>query len=228
MDTLRFRLHTSALPGELVILWSLRTIVLLSGIYQLAWGSKMLRFITLLSLVSIVYPAFLTKKAIARFPNEVEFVFLFIALATVVLGEAQNFYNKIPYYDKFVHSFIPFFMGFLGFIILYALRLVGRIQLSSRFMVGMVILMMLGLQAVWEIMEYATDVTHFYVLAWEQAQGNSIEDPYHDTMNDLVVDTIGTTLGCFVAFIALKNGEHTAHFRVQKILSVFKKAFGKK
>jgi ABC-type Fe3+-siderophore transport system permease subunit len=209
----------SALSWETLTLWTLRTCILLSGLHQIVSGAKVIGIVTLVAFAFVMIPKFFTKNRITELPFEIEFVFLAIVFITAVLGEARGFYAAIPYYDKFVHSVISFCMGLLGFLFLYALRSRGRINMSRGAMVLLVILVTLGVEVFWELFEYASDQMNLSpLIAWQRAQGNALEDPYHDTMNDLVVDTIGVTVGTMLAYFSLKNGLRRASYPFNKIL----------
>lgn len=216
----------NTLSLDIASLWLLRVIIVLSGAYQLMWGTPLVGLILLGSVFALLFPRLYTKNAITAFPVEVELVLLFIAVITGVLGEGQDFYGRVPYYDKFVHALIPFFMGLFGLLILYALRAAGRIRLPYYVIFPVVVMTMFGVQSVWEILEYVSDKTQFSTaLAWEQAQGNALEDPHQDTMNDLVVDMIGTLVGTSLAYFLVKNGVSRAHSRIRTFIELLKTKF---
>lgn len=179
----------------------LRLLILASGIFQIFWGTTSIGILILLSLAMITFPSFFTRKRITSIPLEIELILFIMVFVQFVLGEARNFYD-IPYYDKFVHYLLPMFIGLIGFLIFYSAFLMGKIQASPTVMVILVILITLGVGAAWEIFEYGSDqILAPRIEGWHHFQGNAQQDPLHDTMSDLIIDTLG---GIFGALLALR------------------------
>jgi hypothetical protein len=155
----------------------------------------------LICLALIVAPAFFSRGHIGFFPVEVEVVLFVMVIIQYVLGEARDFYTEIPYYDKFVHAMLPGMVGYIGFLLAYAMVATGRLIARMSVILGLIILMSLGIGACQEILEYASDMLIYpRVEGWHHFQGNAQEDPYYDTMNDLVADFIGAVFGALMGF----------------------------
>lgn len=178
----------------------LETLIVASGIYQTFFGETVIGVITLICAVVIVAPGLFTRNFIEKFPIEIEIILFIMVLFQFVLGEARDFYNNIPYYDKLVHFMMPMFLGILGFLVFYTLYITGKMKTSIFAMMFIIILITLGIGAAWEIVEYLSDVFLLPTIpGWHQFQGNPQQDALNDTMTDLIVDTLGGVFGALLA-----------------------------
>lgn len=141
------------------------------------------------------------KNRFSDIPLEIEFILFCAVLLHFIVGEAHDFYTEVPYYDKFVHIMLPFLIGYTGFVIKYTMYFSKRLIVSPRTMVLAVIIITMGIGAIWEIIEYSSDLFLYPVIpGWHKFQGSIAEDSFHDTMNDLVADLIGGIFGAILAF----------------------------
>lgn len=219
-----------ALPNwEKWLLWILRILILWSGIFQIIFGDTVIGIIILLCFAVLMIPAILTRHIISFFPPEIEIVLLLMILIQFVMGEAHDFYNAIPYYDKFVHYMIPFFIGYLGFLLAYVMYRTGHLKAPMPVIIALIIVIALGLGAMEEIGEYLSDeLVYPNVQGWHHFQGNAQEDPHHDTMNDLIADTLGGVFGAFLGvwFIGIQAKAQSP--RLNKFVSEVEAMFTEK
>ena len=181
-------------------LWILRIVCFTSGMYQLIFGETIIGIAIVTATLFLVVPHVFTKKRLTNIPLEIE-LFLFVAVfIQFVLGEARNFYTTIPYYDKFVHLFLPGMIAYMGFVIVYTLYFSGKLKISYGTMVVFTILITVGIGALWEIFEYLSDTLLLPLIpGWHKFQGSLTEGPLVDTMNDLIADTVGGIIGALAA-----------------------------
>lgn len=180
----------------------LRIIAVLAGVYQLVFGEKGIGFFTLLSVAAITVPAFVTRGRIKTIPLEFELIFVVMVLLQLVIGETLDFYDNVPNYDKFVHFSLPLFIGFMSFIVAYALDQANKLTVSPLLLLSVLVFFTLGVGATWEIIEYTSDQLLDPIFPnLHQLQGNSPESAIHDTMQDLILDFIG---GIFGALLGLR------------------------
>jgi uncharacterized membrane protein YjdF len=208
--------------------WVLRTLILISGIYQTLFGEREIGILTLICLAGITAPAFFTRGLVAYFPIEIEIVLFGMVVIQYVLGEARDYYTTIPYYDKFVHAMLPGLIGFIGFLIAYALVASGRLIVSTWVIVVLIVLMSLGVAAVEEIVEYTSDMLLYpRIPGWHHFQGNAQEDPWHDTMNDLIADIIGAAFGALLGLWFIGRAAKRQSKRLPELVDELQGMFGR-
>lgn len=203
---LRFQKYFFELSAAEKISLTLRIIAATAGIIQLVFGEKGIGFATLVLVAAITVPQVATRGNIKSLPIEFELIFVTMVILQLVVGETLDFYNNVPYYDKFVHFSIPFFVGFMGFIAAYTLDQTGKLSISTIVLTFIIIFFTLGVGALWEIIEYTSDQFIDPLLpSISQLQGSSVERPIDDTMRDLILDFLG---GIFGAVLGLRFIRH--------------------
>jgi hypothetical protein len=189
--------------------------ILISGFFQLFFGETAIGLLILLSLGAIIFPEVWSRKSIKVIPIEVKILLFFMVILQLILGEARDFYNNVPYYDKIVHFFLPLFLGFITFLIFYSMYVTGNFKTNLKFMVILIVLTALGIGALWEIFEYSSDVLLYpNIPGWHHFQGNAQQDALTDTMTDLIDDTIGGLFGALLGiwFIGRLENKNVARF----------------
>jgi hypothetical protein len=115
---------------------------------------------------------------------------LVLALSLQAWGEALGLYDSISWFDNVVHFTLPFFAAPTLYIVLARLDLVPdpKDETDTRHYVGMAIVAFalgVALGGLWEIYEYASD-------AWF---GTDLQIDNHDTIGDLIADSLGALTG---------------------------------
>jgi len=191
---------------KIYFLWLLRISILVTAIFEIIWGERLIALLTLASFIAITTPALATKNKIKDIPIEIEIMLFITVFLQFVLGEIQGFYIKFPYYDKFMHFTIPFLIGVISYIVVYTLYATKRLQAPKRVIIFLVLAITMAFGAIWELAEYANDMIVLKVFPnWHKMQGSGKEDPYFDTMNDLLADVFGAILGSIFAMKFLLN-----------------------
>jgi hypothetical protein len=134
-------------------------------------------------------------------------IIIFIFLADY-LGEFLNFYDLFQWWDMMLHTasgvFIALF-GYIGFYISNPLIIEKRIKINPLTMVLFMIGLAVFAGVLWEMFEYAMD---FYFHLNMQKSGLT------DTMNDLIVATIGAV---FSGMLAYRNMKHNKTYWLMTI-----------
>lgn len=175
---------------------ALRMTSIIGGVYDLIFGEPLVGIAILLCVAAISLPSILTRGRIKALPLEIELILFFMVVLQFVIGETLNFYDNVPYFDKLVHFTLPFFLGFLSFLFAFTMQATGNLRMSKVPMVIVLVLITLGIGALWEIVEYLSDV-----FLGTYLQGSLTASPLVDTMNDLIADTLG---GAFGALLGLR------------------------
>lgn len=164
---------------------------LLGGIATENWQTA---FLAAATIVFILLPFSLQVRFGIYVPRTFSFALALFVYATLFLGEVQQFYYDVWWWDLMLHSGSAFAFGLLGLIVL-------MISLEKKVIEAKPILLSLFafsfalmVGVLWEIFEFAGD----------QLFGLDMQkDGLIDTMWDLIVDTIGAFVAAVVGYFYL-------------------------
>lgn len=128
------------------------------------------------------------------FPVEFEFLAVLFIYASVFLGEVGDFYYRFWWWDSALHIGSSAALGFVGFLILYALHSAGKLDARPWLVALFSFSFALALGAIWEIFEFSMDQ-----LFGTNMQKNGLVD----TMWDLIVDAGGALFASILGFFYL-------------------------
>lgn len=171
----------------LFIYWGLSVLVVLAaGIYAW-WGDWLSAVLTVLILGLMLVPSVLKGRYRLYIPFTLELWIVSFIFLTLFLGGVAHFYDRIPFWDKFLHFQSGFLLGVCGYVLIYLLNEHERVHLnlSPGFVSLFAVTFSLALGVVWEIVEFATD-SIFAI----QSQGVGLAD----TMWDLIAASLGALL----------------------------------
>lgn len=133
----------------LVILTMVRTVIMQE------WDSFILCILTLLL---FTIPNFIRKEFRIELPSLLEGTIYCFIFAAEILGEINNFYGRIPFWDTILHTLNGFICAGIGFSLVDLLNKNSkRLQLSPVYVaiVGFCFSMTVGV--CWEFIEYSAD-----------------------------------------------------------------------
>ncbi len=93
----------------------LRILVVLSMIRQFFNGNYENVFLCLLTLLLLIVPSFIQVKFRIELPTALEIIILLFIFAAEILGEIQEFYIIIPFWDTLLHTLNGFLAAAIGF-----------------------------------------------------------------------------------------------------------------
>lgn len=137
-----------------------------------------------------VAPVVLKERLPVFVPPEFQVLTILFVFASLFLGEVLRFYDRLWWWDIFLHTSSGLLLGILGFLLVYVLNENQRIDvhLNPRFVVLFAFAFAVAVGALWEIFEFGMD----------QVFGTNMQKPMFgddsgltDTMWDLIVDTLG-------------------------------------
>ena len=165
-------------------------------------------FLIILTFIMTYYPSVLEKRFGVYLPNTLQIVITLFIFAAQVLGEMNNFYDKIPWWDTMLHATSGTVLGLLGFMFVYLLNEKGdaNVNLSPIFVVLFAFCFAITMGVFWEFFEYGSDRLMGYNMQRFRLPG---EDGLVDTMEDLIVDTIGALVACVFGWIYMKKQNDT-------------------
>ena len=112
--------------------------------------------------------------------DEVNLVYIIFIILAHFIGVILNFYDKILYYDKFVH----FLFGIVcSYIVFNSLK-----EKNNILKILLVIIITMFFATMWEVYEYTTSI----ILKIDPQ--NNITTGVNDTMQDIIVAFIGTII----------------------------------
>jgi hypothetical protein len=140
------------------------------------------------------------SRRVKRSPIEIELVLLMIMVLDMTLGHALGLYRLLPWYDKALHLGSSIVIGLLGFLAIYAVHVTGQIKVHPWIDGVAILLVTLGLGAIWEIGEYGVDS-----LLGLTTQSSPRLDAIDDTMLDLIIDAIGGVVAAIFGPIYMRR-----------------------
>lgn len=161
---------------------------------------------------------FLPSKVEQRFrvdiPDIMEILFFIFLFCAIYLGEVQNFYFKIPYWDLILHCFSAGMLGALGFVIVNFFNDMERLKINlSPFFVSLfAFCFALTCGTVWEIYEFLADgVLGTNMQKFITSDGTVLigREALQDTMEDFIVDGLGALVVTLIGFRHLSNRNKT-------------------
>lgn len=202
---------------EIWIAWALRLVLVSTAVIFVVSGHVLYAAVCLFTLVLVLIPPLLARTSKANVPVELELILLWFFVADNTLGRLFGLYGT-AWFDKTLHFGNSIFVGFLGFLLVYVLLYTSRIQLPAWFTAMTILLVAVGIGAVWELVEFFADLT-----LHAGAQGSPVMSPLTDTMWDLLLDLGGGLVGAVVGPLYLAHSSRSrcrfsafAHYMVSR------------
>ncbi len=163
----------------------------------------------LLGIVALFLPSMLQKKFGLIIPSKMIVVYAVFLYCSIYLGEVRSFYYLIPHWDNMLHTFSGAMLGALGFSVINLLNRTDRVpvNLSPAFVAVFSFCFAVTVGVVWEIYEFLADgLLHTNMQKFAVEGGAELigRAALHDTMIDLVVDSVGALAVSVVGYISLK------------------------
>lgn len=162
-------------------------------------------FLTVVVILLTLIPAFLSRRYRIIIPPEFQLVSALFVFLSLYLGSAFDFYDRFWWWDMVLHTSSGFLLGIIGFIALFLLNHIDRLPagIKPAFLGFFAVTFAVTLGVVWEIFEFAMDRLH---PAWDmQVAGTGVAD----TMEDLIVDTVGAMVVAIMGVVYLKTGRYS-------------------
>jgi hypothetical protein len=183
-------------------------------LYNTRWLSF---FLILLIIFTLLAPVVFKNRLNVTLPAEFHISAVLFAFAALYLGEVQQFYQRIWWWDIALHGTAGLLMGVVGFLMVYILNETDRVNLSLTpgFIAIFAFLFAISIGTFWEIFEFLVDET-----LDTNMQKPMLGDPsgLTDTMWDMVVNAVGALLISFSGWRYLKKGKS---FFVQEWINKF-------
>jgi hypothetical protein len=194
-----------------------RGAILITAIAEMASGDLLYGAFCLVALLLTLAPALHARRIEAGVPLELELGLLWLMVADMTLGNWLGLY-QLSWYDKALHLSNSVLVALLGFLAIYVLHLTHRTRFHPILDALAILLITLGLGALWEIAEYGVD--RLFARASQGAPGLSAID---DTMFDLMMDGLGGILGAVLGPLYIRHSR-----RSRSIVSEFGTLLGER
>lgn len=189
---------------ELRVAWFFRAAVVATAAFHFAQGQVLYALLCVAAVALVMVPAYVARTSRVSLPLEVELVLLWWLVMDMTLGRLGGLYDTSIWFDKALHLGNSALLGMVAFLAVYVLHFTNKTA-TSAWIDGLAILLVtLGLGALWEIAEYASD------LAFQKgAQGSPLLSPLDDTMWDLILDGIGGGIGAVLGPLYMRRSRRS-------------------
>lgn len=168
----------------------------------------------LLGIVAMIIPNIVIKRKNIQIPSNMYIFYLIFLYCAIFLGEVRSFYYVFPHWDTILHTFSGIMIGALGFSFVSMFNKTEdlHLQLSPFFVAMFAFMFAITLGVIWEIYEYTFDgLLGLNMQKFMVEPGNIMlvgREALQDTMEDLIVDTLGALFisVCGYFSLKLKNG----------------------
>ena len=144
--------------SSLLVYLILRLLVILCMILQLLHGNIANAFLCLLSLILLLLPFIIQSKFSITLPNTLEIIIYLFIFSAEILGEINNFYHLIPYWDTILHTLNGFLATAVGFSLIDLLNKNSKkFNLSPIYLCLVAFCFSMTIGVLWEFFEYAAD-----------------------------------------------------------------------
>lgn len=145
--------------SSIAVYFTLRALVIACMVLEFIRGDLNNAFLCLLSLILFLCPFFIEKKLKIDLPNTLEIILMLFIFSAEILGEINNFYGAIPYWDTMLHTINGFLAAAIGFSLFDLLNQnMKSINLSPLFVAILSFCFSMTIGVLWEFFEYGSDM----------------------------------------------------------------------
>jgi hypothetical protein len=187
-----------------------RAAIVVTAVAELVTGDLLYGSFCFVALLLTLAPAIHARRIDAGVPLEIELGLLWFMVTDMTLGNWLGLY-QLTWYDKALHLSNSVLVALLGFLAIYVLHLTHHTRFHPILDAIAILLVTLGIGAVWEVAEYGVD--QLFARRSQGSPGLSVID---DTMFDLMLDGVGGILGALLGPLYIRHSR-----RSQAIVSSF-------
>jgi len=184
----------------------LLVIMSLEGSYLLYSGQWLSFFLILLIIFALLAPLLFQSQLNVTVPAEFHISAVMFSFAALYLGEVQQFYQRLWWWDIALHATAGLLMGIIGFLMVYILNETERVglNLTAGFIAFFAFLFAIAIGTFWEIFEFSVDQ-----IFGMNMQKPMLGDPsgLTDTMWDVIVNAAGALLISLTGWWYLKSNQ---------------------
>lgn len=183
--------------SSLLVYLVLRGLVIVCMILQILNGEWENVALCLLSLILFIIPFFIQNKFKITLPNTLEIIIFVFIFAAEILGEINNFYGIIPYWDTMLHTLNGFLATGVGFSLVDLLNENNKnFKLSPLYLAIVSFCFSMTIGVVWEFFEFSMD--RYFKLDMQKDRVvetiSSVHLDPEESNNPVVIDNIDKTI----------------------------------
>ena len=139
----------------------LRILVIIVMVVQFLEGNYENVFMCALTLVLFLIPIIIERRLNIKLPNTLEIIIFLFIFSAQILGEVQNFYGIIKYWDTILHTINGFLCAAIGFSMIDILNRSSKFHkmLTPAFVALVAFCFSMTVGVLWEFIEYGMDKT---------------------------------------------------------------------
>ncbi len=183
------------MPGtSAIVVNSIRLLLAVEALVAALSGVWPAVFVTSAALALTFLPGQLASRVGLRLPPSFLAAIALFVLATLYLGEVQDFYDRFWWWDLALHFGSAMGFGILGFLLVFMLFQGNRYAAPPWAVGALSFCLAMTVGVLWEIFEYAMDTLFGF---------NMMKSGLPDTMGDFIVNTLGAALAAMAGVIYL-------------------------
>ena len=175
----------------ILVIWAL---LLLAGFIALGLARWSLAFVSFATLTLSLLPPLLAARWSLTLPLPYLIATTLFFFASIFLGEAFDFYERLWWWDLALHGFSAVGFGLTGFLFVFMLFDGDRFAAPPSAIAFITFCVAMTVGAIWEIFEFVMDA--FFGL-------NMQKSGLDDTMIDLMLDAAGALIASLTGYIYL-------------------------
>ncbi len=169
--------------------------LLVSAFAALLLGRFSLAFVSLVTLALSLLPLVLARRLSLRLPMPFLLATTIFIFASIVLGEAFDFYNIFWWWDLALHGSAAIGFGLIGFLFVFMLFEGDHFAAPSSALAFISFCVAMTIGALWEVYEFGMD--QFFGL-------NMQKSGLDDTMGDLILNALGGMAASVVGYLYVR------------------------
>lgn len=143
---------------SITVYYILRILVIIGMILQIVMGNIYNAFLCIVTLFLFTLPSTFSEKFKIELPNALEAIIYIFIYSAAILGEINNFYTIIPFWDTILHTLNGFICAGIGFSLVDLLNTNSKnINLSPFYIAIVAFCFSMTVGVIWEFYEYTTD-----------------------------------------------------------------------
>lgn len=172
-------------------IWAL---LLLTALVSFGLARWSLAFVSIVTLILSLVPPFLARRLSLTLPLPFLMLTTLFFIASIFLGEALDFYERLWWWDLALHGSSALGFGLSGFLFVFMLFEGDRLAAPPWAIAFMTFCVAMTIGALWEIFEFGMDRTFGL---------NMQKSGLFDTMGDLIINAVGAGIASATGYIYL-------------------------
>lgn len=198
------------------VLWG---VLLVTAATALVFGRWEISFVALATFGLAITPSILASRLDITLPVPFLVATTLFIFASVFMGEAFDFYERVWWWDMALHGASAIGFGLIGFLFIFMLFEGDRYAAPPAALAFIAFCVGVTIGALWEVFEYLMDL-------WFGL--NMQKSGLDDTMTDLMIDGVGATIGAVAGYIYLRGSNDRVLTRlIQQFVTLNRRLYQK-